>query len=91
MVDLNRISEQIISCCIKAHRVPGPGLLESANEDVLCKRDHIFSVIFHTVQQTKGKAIGSIGVWEWLRFIAVTSPYPFSCWLASGISLMWLR
>jgi GxxExxY protein len=37
----NQISEKIIRCAIEAHRILGPGLLESVYEDALC---HEFSL-----------------------------------------------
>ena len=37
----NQISEKIISCAIEAHRILGPGLLESVYEYALC---HEFSL-----------------------------------------------
>ncbi len=36
-MDLNRITEQIIGAAIEVHRALGPGLLESAYEECLCR------------------------------------------------------
>jgi GxxExxY protein len=35
-VDLNKITEKIIGCCIEVHKQLGPGLLESIYESALC-------------------------------------------------------
>jgi GxxExxY protein len=36
MEEINKLTEKIIACAIEAHRVPGPGLLESVYEEALC-------------------------------------------------------
>jgi len=36
-MELNRITEQIIGAAIEVHRALGPGLLESAYEECLCR------------------------------------------------------
>ena len=36
-MELNRITEQIIGAAIEVHKVLGPGLLESAYEECLCR------------------------------------------------------
>ena len=36
-MDLNRLSSQIIGAAIEVHRLIGPGLLESAYEECLCR------------------------------------------------------
>ncbi len=36
-MNLNVLTEQIIGSCIEVHRVLGPGLLESAYEECLCR------------------------------------------------------
>ena len=35
-MDLNKITEKIIGCCIEVHKQLGPGLLESVYESALC-------------------------------------------------------
>lgn len=37
VTDLNRITEQIIGAAIEVHKAIGPGLLESAYEECLCR------------------------------------------------------
>jgi GxxExxY protein len=37
MVETNALTEKIIGCCIEVHRHLGPGLLESAYEETLCR------------------------------------------------------
>jgi hypothetical protein len=34
-MELNKITEKIIGCAIEVHKLPGPGLLESAYEECL--------------------------------------------------------
>jgi GxxExxY protein len=36
-VDLNTITERIIGAAIEVHKVLGPGLMESAYEECLCR------------------------------------------------------
>ena len=35
-MDLNKITEKIIGCCVEVHKQLGPGLLESIYESALC-------------------------------------------------------
>lgn len=37
MAETNALTEKIIGCCIEVHRHLGPGLLESAYEETLCR------------------------------------------------------
>jgi GxxExxY protein len=60
----NDITSAIINCCIKIHRILGPGLLESVYEEVLChelmKINFLFarqvgiSVIYETISMDLG-------------------------------------
>ena len=43
---LNKISEQIIGSAIEVHRVLGPGLLESAYEECLCRELQLQGIAF---------------------------------------------
>ena len=45
-MELNRITEQIIGAAIEVHRALGPGLLESAYEECLCRELSLRSVPF---------------------------------------------
>jgi len=42
----NEISEKIIGAAIEVHRILGPGLLESVNEDALCHELHLRGLQF---------------------------------------------
>jgi GxxExxY protein len=37
MMDMNELTERVIGACIEVHRNTGPGLLESAYEQCLCR------------------------------------------------------
>ena len=45
-MDLNSITERIIAAAIEVHRALGPGLLESAYEECLCREMMIRSIPF---------------------------------------------
>jgi len=45
-MDMNKISEQIIGAAIDVHRVLGPGLLESAYEQCLCRELRLRKISF---------------------------------------------
>jgi len=45
-MDVNKITEQIIGAAIEVHRVLGPGLLESAYEECLCRDLELRSMPF---------------------------------------------
>jgi GxxExxY protein len=45
-MDLNKITEQIIGSAIEVHRVLGPGLLESAYEECLCRELQLQGIAF---------------------------------------------
>lgn len=43
---MNELTEQIIGAAIEVHRAPGPGLLESAYEECLCRELEIRGIAF---------------------------------------------
>jgi len=45
-MELNKLSEQIIGAAIEVHRALGPGLLESAYEECLCRELALRSIPF---------------------------------------------
>lgn len=45
-MELNEISEQIIGAAIEVHKALGPGLLESAYEDCLCRELTLRNISF---------------------------------------------
>lgn len=45
-VELNKVSEQVIGAAIEVHKALGPGLLESAYEECLCRELTIRSIPF---------------------------------------------
>ncbi len=45
-MELNRITEQIIGAAIEVHKVLGPGLLESAYEECLCRELNLRDIPF---------------------------------------------
>ncbi len=46
VTDLNRVTEQIIGAAIEVHKAIGPGLLESAYEECLCRELDLRGVPF---------------------------------------------
>ena len=46
MQELNQITEGIIGAAIEVHRTPGPGLLESAYEECLCRELSLRQIAF---------------------------------------------
>lgn len=46
MLELNRCTEQIIGAAIEVHKTLGPGLLESAYEECLCRELAVRSIPF---------------------------------------------
>ena len=44
--DINKITGEIIGAAIEVHRTLGPGLLESAYEECLCRELEIREVVF---------------------------------------------
>jgi GxxExxY protein len=46
MIELNQCTEQIIGAAIEVHKVLGPGLLESAYEECLCRELAVRSIPF---------------------------------------------
>ncbi|HEX3045890.1 MAG TPA: GxxExxY protein [Bacillota bacterium] len=60
----NEITEIIIGSCIKIHKITGPGLLESAYEEMLCyelskqglsfQRQEIIPIIYDTIKIDSG-------------------------------------
>jgi len=42
----NRLSREIIGACIEVHKIPGPGLLESAYEECLCRELYLREINF---------------------------------------------
>src|SRR5262245_16127422 len=46
MIELNQCTEQIIGSAIEVHKVLGPGLLESAYEECLCRELTLRSIPF---------------------------------------------
>jgi GxxExxY protein len=59
----NEISEKIIGAAIEAHRLLGPGLLESVYEDALCHELHLRGLKFKRQQSVpipyKGVKLGT--------------------------------
>jgi GxxExxY protein len=45
-MELNKITEQIIGAAIEAHKVLGPGLMESAYEECLCRELELRGISF---------------------------------------------
>jgi GxxExxY protein len=45
-MELNRITEQVIGAAIEVHRALGPGLLESAYEECLCRELSLREISF---------------------------------------------
>jgi len=46
MIELNQLTEQIIGAAIEVHKAVGPGLLESAYEECLCRELALRSIPF---------------------------------------------
>jgi GxxExxY protein len=46
MIELNQLTEQIIGAAIEVHKAVGPGLLESAYEECLCRELALRSISF---------------------------------------------
>ena len=45
-IDINKITESIIGAAIEVHRHLGPGLLEAAYEECLCRELSLRGVLF---------------------------------------------
>jgi GxxExxY protein len=45
-MELNKLTEQIIGAAIEVHKALGPGLLESAYEECLCRELTVRSIPF---------------------------------------------
>lgn len=45
-MELNKITEQVIGAAIEVHRALGPGLLESAYEECLCRELSLCDIAF---------------------------------------------
>jgi len=46
--ELNSLSEKVIGCAIEVHRYLGPGLLESAYQNCLCKELELSGIQFNS-------------------------------------------
>ena len=45
-MELNKITEQVIGAAIEVHKALGPGLLESAYEECLCRELSLRDIAF---------------------------------------------
>jgi GxxExxY protein len=50
MIELNQCTEQIIGAAIEVHKALGPGLLESAYEECLCRELAVRAIPFERQQ-----------------------------------------
>jgi len=65
-VELNKITEKIIGCCIEVHKQLGPGLLESVYESALCIEFQRNDILFERQKSLpviyKGEKIGDFRI-----------------------------
>ncbi|HCL00239.1 MAG TPA: GxxExxY protein [Candidatus Marinimicrobia bacterium] len=65
-MELNKITEKIIGCCIEVHKQLGPGLLESVYESALCIEFQRNDILFERQKSLpviyKGEKIGDFRI-----------------------------
>ena len=65
-MELNKITEKIIGCCIEVHKQLGPGLLESIYESALCIEFQRNDILFERQKSLpviyKGEKIGDFRI-----------------------------
>lgn len=57
-VPVNEITHSIIAAAIEVHRMLGPGLLESAYEECLCRELTLRKIAFETAASASGRIQG---------------------------------
>jgi serine protease Do len=78
MVETNALTEKNIECCIEVHRQFGPGLLESAYEETLCRELSLQKIPYHdsdmSIQEVNMNVSYSLAVILTMSLLGCSAP-----------------